>query len=178
MLTMQRQRGMSLVEAMIALVIAAILVATAMPMYSTWVQNTQIRTGAEAILNGLQLARSEALNRNANVQFEMTGAADTGWRVSLAADGTVIQTRSAGAGSASAMATVTPAGTAFVTFNALGRRLATNADGTVPIDRIDIASSIASFTGGRNLRVTISAGGQVRMCDPDSSIPAGDTRRC
>ena len=51
---------MSLIEALIALAIAAILMAAAMPMYSTWVQNTQIRTGAEAIVNARRFPRSLA----------------------------------------------------------------------------------------------------------------------
>jgi len=174
---MARQSGMSLIEALIALAIAAILMASAFPMYSAWVQNTQIRTGAEAMLNGLQLARSEALSRNTNVQFEMTG--ETGWKINLATDpdGPPIQARAAGAGSATAKATPTPADATIVTFSAIGRRLATNPNvATAPIDRIDIETSIASFTDARNLRVTISPGGQVRMCDP--AVAAGDTRSC
>ena len=171
---------MSLIEALIALAIAAILMAAAMPMYSTWVMNTQIRTGAEAIVNGLQIARSEALNRNANVQFAMTGS-DTGWQVSsLASDGTVvtvIQTRSGGAGSATATATPFPSAATAVTFNALGRKmLPTNPDNSVPIQQINITTSITSSTGARALNITISDGGQVRMCDPAFALP--DSRGC
>lgn len=181
MLTVAKQRGMSLIEMLVALAIAAILLVTAFPMYSAWVQNTQIRTGAEAMLNGLQLARSEAVSRNTNVQFEMTGAGTTSWRVSEASDpdGLVIQARSAGAGSATAKATPTPGDATLVTFNALGRVISPNpSDGSLPITRVDIETSIASFTDARNLRVTVSTGGQVRMCDPDPSIPTGDTRKC
>ena len=179
MLNMGKDSGMSLVEVLIAIAIAGILLATAMPMYSTWIQNTKIRTGAEAMLNGLQLARSEAVSRNTNVQFEMTG--NTGWKVNLASDpdGTPIQARSANAGSDTATATPFPANATVVTFDSLGRRRTTNVNGaTPPIDRIDIDTSISSFTDARKLRVTINDGGQIRMCDPNSSIPAGDSRYC
>lgn len=167
---------MSLIEALIALAIAAILMATAMPMYSAWIQNTQIRTGAEALLNGLQLARSEAVSRNTNVQFEMTGA--TGWRVSPAADpDATIQARSGASGSATATANPTPADATIVTFNSLGRRLGTNPSiATPPITSIDVVSTISSAADVRNLRVTINDGGQVRLCDP--AVGAGDTRSC
>ena len=179
MLIAAKERGMSLVEAMIALVIAAILMATAMPMYSTWIQNTQIRTGTEAVLNGLQLARSEALNRNINVQFQVApgGGTGTDWQVTVVDSGAVIQTRSAGSGSASATATPTPASTTTVTFNQLGRVVSpTNNDGTVPLTAIDVTSSVSGFTGARPLRVTISSGGQIRMCDPSAASP--DSRAC
>jgi type IV fimbrial biogenesis protein FimT len=170
---------MSLIEALIALAIAGILIATAMPMYSAWIQNTKIRTGAEAMLNGLQFARSEAVSRNAPVEFVMTG--NTGWRVNVssAPDDTPLQARSAGAGSDTAVTTPSPGDATMVTFDALGRRRTTNINiDTPPIDRIDVTSSITSFTEARALRITINAGGQVRMCDPDPAIPAGDTRKC
>ncbi len=179
MLTLDKSGGMSLIEVLIAIAIAGILMATAMPMYSAWIQNTKIRTGAEAMLNGLQLARSEAVSRNANVQFQMTG--NTGWKINLASnpDDPPIQERSANAGSDTALATAFPAGSTLVTFDSLGRRRVANVNAPeVPIDRIDIVTSVASFTDARNLRVTINDGGQIRMCDPNSSIPAGDSRYC
>lgn len=178
MLIAAKQSGMSLVEALIALVIAAILVTAAFPLYSAWVQNTQIRTGAEALLNGLQFARSEAVSRNTLIQFEMTGA--TGWRVSPANDpDTTIQARSAGSGSATAAAVATPGDATVVTFDSMGRRRATNESvATPPIQQIDVNTSIASMTDARRLRITINDGGQVRMCDPDPSVAVGDTRRC
>jgi len=170
---------MSLIEALIALTIASILMAAAFPMYTTWVQNTQIRTGAEAILNGLQIARSEALSRNTNVQFALTGS-DTGWQVNEASDpdGTPIQARSGASGSATAKATPTPADATVVTFDPLGRRRATNIVGGSVIQSILIEPTATTVTDARRLQVTISSGGQVRMCDPDPAIPTGDTRRC
>lgn len=176
---MAKQRGMSLIEMLVALAIAAILLVTAFPMYSAWVQNTQIRTGAEAMLNGLQFARSEAVSRNVPVQFEMTDSAATGWKVNLESDpdGVPIQARSAGAGSTTAKATPFPADATVVTFDALGRVRPTNKNTpTPPIQQILVGTTIASFTDARNLRVTISSGGQVRMCDPAAAT--GDSRSC
>ena len=62
-------RGFSLIEMMIAVVIVGLLLMAGVPAYTTWIQNLQIRTGAEAILNGMQLARAEAVRRNTNVRF-------------------------------------------------------------------------------------------------------------
>jgi type IV fimbrial biogenesis protein FimT len=52
------QAGFTLVEMMIAIAIFALLVLAALPEFRIWMQNTQIRTAAEGILNGLQFARA------------------------------------------------------------------------------------------------------------------------
>jgi type IV fimbrial biogenesis protein FimT len=51
---------MSLIELVVSLVIIGSLLALAAPNYTAWIQNTKIRTTAEAMLNGLQMARTEA----------------------------------------------------------------------------------------------------------------------
>jgi hypothetical protein len=45
------------------------------------------------------------------------------------------------------------------------------------MSRIDIDSS-SSVDGVRPLAILISAAGNIRMCDPDGNLPAGDPRRC
>ena len=48
-MTPGRAAGFSLIELMIGLAIAALLVVLAMPSYSTWVADAQIRNAAESI---------------------------------------------------------------------------------------------------------------------------------
>ena len=68
------------------------LLAAAAPSFSDWIRNTRIRTAAEAFQNGLQLARAEAVRRNAWVRFQITdtvtaacvlSSTGTNWLVSL-----------------------------------------------------------------------------------------------
>ena len=68
----QSQSGTSVVELMIGLVIIGIGLAWAIPNYTVWMQNSQIRNRAESIVQGLQQARSEAIKRNAFVEFVLT----------------------------------------------------------------------------------------------------------
>lgn len=76
------QRGVSLIELIIGIVVLSLVLALGMPSFSAWVQNAQTRTAAESILNGLQLARNEAVRRNANVRFSLTnGAGRVAWTV-------------------------------------------------------------------------------------------------
>ncbi len=190
MLILRRQRGVSLIELMIGVAIVAILLAVGMPTFGLWVQNTQVRTAAESIQNGLQTARNEAVRRNTNVRFNLTSA--TGlvtWNVCVvagAACGEVIQQRSAAEGGANARVGVsaavppTPvpntqystalaagaglsgAGGAGVTFNGVGSIPTANI-GT-DITRIDIINALAN--DARRLVIVVGAGGLVRMCDP------------
>lgn len=64
-------RGFSLIELMVGLVVFAILLSTGIPAFNKWVQGSQIRTEAESIQNGLQLARAEAVRRNVAVRFQL-----------------------------------------------------------------------------------------------------------
>lgn len=167
------QHGMTLIEVMITLAITGILLMIGMPSFNTWIANTQVRTGAEGLTNGLQLARAEAVRRNSNVTFVL--GTNTGWTVTATNTGEVVQTRSDQDGSKNATVTVTPAGATTVTFNGYGR-VTTNTDASATITQIDVGSSTLSAANTRGLRITLGSGGGVRMCDP--ALAAGDPRAC
>lgn len=168
----KKQSGLSLIEVMIAIAIFGILVALGFPSYSAWINNSKVRTGAESILNGLQLARTEAVRRNVSVQFAME--TQTGWKVSVVTTGTAIQQRNEKDGSSTATAALLPSGATTATFNGLGRVIS-NADATPPLTQVNVGSSYGS-TEVRPLSVRIGSGGVLRMCDPSVSAP--DTRAC
>jgi type IV fimbrial biogenesis protein FimT len=164
------QHGFNMIEVMLTIAILGILLGVAVPNFATWINNTKIRTAAESISSGLQLARSEAVRRNSNVAFTMTG--QTGWQVGMVTTVETIQTRSANEGSSGAQVAVTPSGATIVTFNGLGR-VVTNADASASIAQVAVDNAAGN---GRTLRILVGSGGNVRMCDP--SIPAPDPRAC
>ena len=65
------QRGFTIIEVMISLVVLGVLLALGAPGFVEWLQNQQIRAAAEATLNGLQVARAEAVRRNTPVRFQL-----------------------------------------------------------------------------------------------------------
>lgn len=181
------QSGVTLIELAIGLVIIGILMAMAIPSFQQWIQNSQNRTAAESIQNGLRLARAEAVRRNAQVSFNLTDAGgQIIWNVgcvNVTADcPATIQSQPAPEGAASARAgidTATPPspvpanfysvavapGTglpAGVTFDGMGRKVG------VGLTRVDITSTIDATA--RRLVAIVGTGGLIRMCDPLLSL--------
>jgi len=165
--------GFTLIELVTVVTILSIMLFLALPNFNVWLQNTQIRTAGEAILNGLQLARAEAVRRNVNVELRMD--LSSGWTARLPDTGEVLQTRLAGEGSSTALVTITPLGAKTVTFNSLGT-IAANADGTNPVSEFKIDSISLAAADSRELCILIRTGGNIRMCDPQ--VASTDTRSC
>ena len=166
MLIQRFQRGFSLIELMITLAIVAILATVAAPSFKVILANAQIRTASQALQDGLQLARVEAIRRNARVIFTI-GTQST-WTVSVESDTSTVQTRPYTEGSAAATVAVTPAGATQVTFDGLGRVKA-NADASSSITQldIDVPTTLIPASASREQRVTITSGGAIRLCDPN-----------
>jgi type IV fimbrial biogenesis protein FimT len=171
---MNRATGFTLVELMIGIAVLFIMAMLALPNFSIWIQNTQIRTAGEAILNGLQLARAEAIRRNANMELRMD--VSSGWTVRVVSTGEIVQSRLAAEGSGAAAVTIAPAGTTKVTFDSFGTLGLTNNDGSPPITEIKIDAPQIAAADSRELCILIRAGGNVRMCDPQ--VASTDTRTC
>jgi type IV fimbrial biogenesis protein FimT len=183
------QHGVSMIELLIGLVIIGILAAIGAPALSSWIQNGQLRLAAEAIQNGLQLARAEAVHRNSSVRFQLTTTTDntcalsttnSNWVISqddptdpavaatlcaTAPSDTVapriIQKRPSSEGSRNAV--VAAAQSTFI-FNGLGR-LTTTAD-TIVVTNPTGGTCIAANGPMRCLNVVVTTGGQIRMCNP------------
>ncbi len=68
---MRLQRGVTLIELMIGLVIMALVLFLGVPAFTTFLQNTQIRNAGATTLQGLDLARSEAVRLNTQVRFQL-----------------------------------------------------------------------------------------------------------
>ncbi len=176
-----RTRGFTLVELLVAFAVLGLLVVSALPSYAEFVRNAQIRTAAQSIESGLQLARAEAVRANAQVQLQLAGtlagtaiAGGTDWSVMRALEATPtvfdqavsarvepnasslarVGVSAAMGGAAAAAGAGLPAS---ITFTGLGRLSSATA-----VRQIDITGP----AGSRRLSVQISAGGDIRLCDP------------
>jgi len=172
-------RGFTIVEVMITLVVLGVLISFGAPMFAEFMENQKTRAAADAVLNGLQVARAEAVQRNLAVQFKLTAVPTSSWTVSESVSGNVLQSRSADEGSASVVVTAVdilanPVTT--VTFSPIGGVTA-NADASAAVRKIDLANPRSPAGSARSLRVLVSGGGSLRMCDPNATV-ATDPRYC
>jgi type IV fimbrial biogenesis protein FimT len=174
---MMRAPGFSLIEMLISLAVLGLLLMLGLPSFSAWLQNQQLRAGSDALVNGLQTARSEAIRRNLLIQIVV--GPGTGWSVSEAVSGAAIQSRVSQEGSANAVLTATPNGATTVTFTQLGSVTA-NLDASATPAQFDVSNPVGGSCqpagAMRCLRVVVSGGGMLKMCDPIVAAP--DPRAC
>jgi len=194
--------GFTLIELAITLTVFALLLAINAPSAGAWIANMQIRTTAESIQTGLQKARMEAVRRNRPVRFSLVSSTDlavmdnscalsTGsasWVISVndpagkcgsalsdVADPMLVETYAAGVHARRVAVSATEAdGTTAadsVTFDGFGRILGAN-----PLARVNVDNIVAG-DDFRPLRVVISEGGGIRLCDPRVNV-ATDPRVC
>jgi type IV fimbrial biogenesis protein FimT len=195
------QRGFTIVEVMISLVVLGVLIGLGAPGFVEWLQNQQIRAAAEATLNGLQVARGEAVRRNTPVRFQLVTDLTSScvlendslnWVVSLAdptgvcdaapgaAPALIVQKRTSAEGSPNAVALAVfvpsppaaPAPQAATTVTfAALGNVIANADGTPSIVKIDVTNPNVPPSAMRPLRLIVNSGGSTRMCDPSLALP-------
>ena len=199
MLNIKRQAGVTLIELMTTVAIISITLSLGIPAYTEWLQNTQIRTAAESMQAGIQLARAEGLKSNGAVRFQLMTTTDAQCALSTSGANWVIS-----AGDASGRCQeILPAGdakTPFITrfkaasegtrnvtvaasqasigFSGLGQLAPVAAD-TITIDVENPTGGSCVADGGkmRCLRLQVTTGGQVRMCDP-AATASDDPRTC
>jgi len=168
----RHHRGFTLIELLITATVAILLLLLAMPGYTLWVADSQIRNAAESVASGLRYAQAAAISRNLNAQFVLNAG---GWDVMMVdAPAVSIQTASFLEGSRDVTIVgvdATPAAATTVAFNALGQVIP-NATNLVQVD-----VTMPPVATSRPLRVLVGNGRTgVKLCNP--SAPAADPQGC
>lgn len=165
---------MTLIQVLVGVSLVAILMGLAGPDVAQILADQRVRANASALLNGMQLARAEALRRNANVKLTMVsdGAFTVACETVTADCPATIYVRDSGEASYGVEFDTTPDDAVEVTFSNLGRRTV-NTPSAPTLERVLVKGM---FAGSRNLRVDVGSGGTVRTCDP--AVPGSDARAC
>ena len=200
--TYSRSRGFTLVEIMVTMALFVVLLGLGVPAFTTFILNAKVKNAAETSLAGLNLARGEAVSRNAVVRFQMvTDLTSSCANSSTALAWVVSLDNAAGACNIDPSATTTPrivqkqaglegtdsisvsaTGGSGVAFNGLGR-IVTGTSLPTPFTQIDFTSAqgVCEHTSAsgtvRCLRILLSTSGQAKLCDPKVAATT-DPRYC
>ena len=183
-------QGFTLVEMLVGLGLTVFFMLMTLPSASAYLTDARIRAAAQAYYSGAQLARAEAVRRNAEVRLLLTDDPRASPpTASVNALGWVML-----AGGLQGVEWSTLEGAQWVDSKdpeearTTGLRVAAN-EAVVQFDGQGAASvnQVVKFLGPvadacypqgpRCLHVVISRGGQVRLCDPGISNN-GDNRKC
>ena len=201
-----RPAGFTLVEAMVALAVFAILLALGMPRMADWVAATRAAAAGQFYVEGFTLARAQALAHNSASRLVLVENEDNGqydWRVDLCFP-TPETPCNAGAGDWSTVEDgVKPAGTAGDGFVSVARssaalpassrmRITAGPDGAsavyfTPLGwvdtrieprlmRIDLDPVDQDDATFAPASVVLTLAGVAAKCDPN--VAADDSRRC
>jgi type IV fimbrial biogenesis protein FimT len=189
----RRSRGFTIIELAVALTMVGVLLALGAPAFGGFLQNARLGTRAKSFYTGIQLARTQAITLNLPVEFVLTDTpvntpnlenvaasspAGRNWLVRYqpaVASGPyqLIEAKSGGEGGDINALQVLASNDGF-TFNGTGGTVSGNAES---LDISNPAAGQCAPAGPmRCWRIVVTAGGQVRLCDP--TVAAGDSRAC
>jgi type IV fimbrial biogenesis protein FimT len=193
MLSKRRPRGFTMIELMVGIAVVAILFALGLPSMGALLQNNKLGSAAKSYMQGIQIARTEAIRLNTTTEFVLTATpiapgiaaaaapavAGPHWvaRAASGASWSLIEAKSAadGSGQVGANSVQVNATAGSIAFNGFGVPIAGAA---FSIDVTNPAGGACATAGGtmRCQQIRIRPGGQVFLCDP--AVAVSDNRAC
>jgi type IV fimbrial biogenesis protein FimT len=198
--------GFTLIEAVVALAVMAVLMAVGIPTMSTWMQSRKAAAAASFYKEGLQLARAQAVTHNSASRLVLSDNAATGqmdWQVDICfptpatpcnanSDGWSTKAAAAAADpdQAKGFRSVSRSADGLPATSAMMLTLAEDGAAAVyftplgwvdssispRITRIDLAPALGRTGAFRPLSVVLTLAGTASICDP--SVAAHDSRGC
>lgn len=188
-----------MVEVLITVSIMVLLMTTAIPAITGWTADARVRTTAEALQNGLRQAQSAAVERNRVTVFVMTAGTPT-WDADPADDGGNWYLRVQplegsearpdedsliGVYDETRRASVQIDGPGVLCFGPLGQQVTKDSDAlelgagcTAPNTAAPTEYTVTHPSGSRRLKVQVSLGGRIRMCDAEKTLSEDSPDGC
>lgn len=194
--TAARAGGFTMVELLVTIALLALLLGLAGPSFTLWTRNAQVRSVSDALQNGARLAQAEAVRRNRQTVFFLTNGAGCDNTLTAAANGRFwsVRTISLLAGEAAETVQcgnladraggVNISGPTAICFNSAGRQTANAAPSVgsgvaCTLNPLGVSTFDLSASGSdRPLRVLVTLGGQVRLCDPGKTLSTTNPDGC
>lgn len=169
--TVGRFSGFTLIELLIALTVAALLLAVAVPSYQSLRQEQMVRAATQAIYTDVMLLKSEAVKRNNKLTLIIFNSGLSGWCYRVAVDGvgscnSCADSCSTVEGRKGGDASEYP-GIALTATYTGGKLTFSPRRGTLPAGNIELRSD------AYNMRVVSNNWGRVSTCAPAGSKVGG-----
>ncbi|KPQ01849.1 GspH/FimT family pseudopilin [Marinobacter sp. HL-58] len=155
--------GFTLIELMVTLVVLGILLGVGVPSFNSVIENNRVTTQANSLLGAINLARSEAVKRSAEVSIQSeNGGFENGWCVIVGGldncedagnDGRLIRSFSGTRG-----VSMASGGTNGITFDSRGYRQVPAGDVAIDVESVECE---ADEQGLR--RLTVSRAGRASL---------------
>jgi type IV fimbrial biogenesis protein FimT len=150
-------RGLTLIELMVGLAIAALLALAAAPAFGDYVANSRLREAGNLVFTEALAAQSEAIKRNTTVRLETDGVQVRVIDLSDAAAPVTLRERTLPGG--------VEAEAADVDFGSEGRLAPFGTTAAVNLTKSGITCSAETRCPG----LRVDGGGQVRLCSDQTS---------
>ena len=173
-----RQRGFTLIELLVTMGIAAILLVTAVPSFTSFQRNAELTSFANSMVAAVNAARGEAIKRGRHAMLTPTDSSNwsSGWLAFVDSNNSQAYDASVDAqvfsrAAAPSYLTISATGTAsaappYMMFDASGyavNKAAGFGSLVVSVVRNDVASGSAAT---QTRRIIISNTGRARVCTP------------
>ena len=150
---MTRRHGMTLIELMATLAIAAVLFGTAAPYLGDYINNTRMRQAGNSLLAEALHAQGEAIKRNASTRLRVAGGVIQVLDISGGGDPVLLRSRQLSEG-------LTATSTVQVDFGSRGTPLPFGTGASIDLARSGTTCSAELRCPG----LRIDGGGGIRLC--------------
>lgn len=174
-----RQVGVTLIELLVTVAVAAVLMVIAVPSFKNVMLSNRLDTAANGVVGAIQVARMEAVKRNAEAQFCSNSASANSGDTLGAACGSELGAVSAMSGGAASLVQAGVPGlvaplqvvgsAAALRFNAQGLARKVGTTGLYASTVVDICTSQSSVNNHR--RITMTAGSILATTPSSGACP-------
>lgn len=157
------QRGFTIIELMVTLVVAAILLAIAIPSFTYLTVSSKLSTTANSLVNNLMVARMEAVKRNADMNVCANNTTTTGIYCNIVPAGSTTQFHAGIIGIQPGVINF-QAGAATPTYGSQGLARSTTGSTNAPFDQL-VAGIYSTQISSNNARcVYLTSGSVISTC--------------